>query len=179
MIRPPLVTWTAMLAAAFGCGGRTHGPDTTSTASGQSISAGGIGPPAGSGSGGATAGSSGTEAFCTGGCLCFSTPETCPSDCAQLHRSDGTFVCGYACDGHDVPCNCVYHPDEGGIYVCDSFTIPACPAVAPQQCDSFGSGCMTCSGPLGPAECGCSGPLPGDAGYVWTCIGTEETCKGP
>jgi len=186
MIRSRPFVATIAILAALGCGGRALGPDS---GAGTLIGASQTGTmdvsdaipssPAGSGSAGATAGSSGAEAFCSGGCLCFSTPETCPSDCTKAHRSDGTFVCGYACDGPNVPCNCVYHPDDGGIYVCDSFTMPACPAVAPQQCDSFGGGCMTCGGPLGPAECGCSGPFPGDAGYVWTCIGTEETCKGP
>lgn len=66
--------------------------------------------------------------FCIGGCLCLATPETCPSDCLRTHRADGSFVCGYACDAPGVPCNCVYQPDDGGIYVCDSFTIRACPS---------------------------------------------------
>jgi hypothetical protein len=141
--------------------------------------AGGAASGTGAGSSGSPSAGSGAPTCNGGGCLCFSTPETCPSDCLKTHRADGSFVCGYSCDAPGVPCNCVYSPADGGIYVCDSFTMPACPAVAPQQCDSVGGGCMTCGGPLGPAECGCSGPFPGDAGYVWTCIGTEEACKGP
>jgi hypothetical protein len=121
------------------------------------------------------------EAPCQGGCLCFSTPETCPSDCAQLHRSDGSFVCGYACDGPGVPCNCVYQPDDGGIYVCDSFSLPACPAITSGACTFPQGTCMTCGTFAGPSECGCTdaGLFAGDAGVVWECVGTEEACKGP
>lgn len=127
------------------------------------------------------AGDSDVEAPCPGGCLCFSTPETCPSNCARSHRSDGTFVCGYACDAPGVPCNCVYHPNDGGVYICDSFTMPACPAVTSGACDFPQGACMTCGGFAGPAECGCTdaGLFAGDAGVVWQCIGTEEACRGP
>lgn len=124
--------------------------------------------------------------FCIGGCLCFSTPETCPSDCLRTHGTDGSFVCGYACDAPGVPCNCVYHPDDGGIYVCDSFTLPACPisnalsGSVTGPCDSIQSPCMTCGGSGGPAECVCGdgGPT-SDGGSEWFCLGTEQACAGP
>jgi hypothetical protein len=135
----------------------------------------------GSGASGVTSGmdhtGGGSTPTCNGGCLCFSTVETCPSDCVHGHRADGSFVCGYACDAPGVPCNCVYRPDDGGIYVCDAFIIPACPSLnaftgGPMgACDSAQGPCLTCSGTEGPAECVCDGG--------WSCLGTEEACSGP
>jgi hypothetical protein len=125
--------------------------------------------------------SASSAASCGAGCLCFSTPETCPSGCSPMQRGDGTFICGNACDGPGVPCNCVYRPDDGGIYVCDSFTVPACPAVTSGPCDSSQGPCMSCGKLEAPTECGCSdeGPFAGDAGPTWMCLGTEEACQGP
>ncbi len=124
--------------------------------------------------------------FCIGGCLCLATPETCPSDCLRTHRADGSFVCGYACDAPGVPCNCVYQPDDGGIYVCDSFTIRACPSTnqftgqATGSCDPTQGPCMTCGGSGGPAECLCGdGGRTSEGGSEWSCLGTEQACAGP
>ncbi len=36
-------------------------------------------------------------------------------------------MCGYSYDAPGVLCNCIYSTADGGIYVCDSFTMPACP----------------------------------------------------
>jgi hypothetical protein len=176
-----VISWTAS------CGGRTVGTGGESS-SGASAAVGGDSdvegatPSASAGSVIATPATSEAGASCNGGgCLCFSTPETCPTGCSRTHRADGTFVCGYACDGPNVPCNCVYSPDDGGIYVCDSLTMPACPAVTAGLCNASQGPCMTCGGVGGPVTCGCSdqGPFAGDAGPEWMCIGTEETCKGP
>jgi hypothetical protein len=128
-------------------------------------------PPAGSGA-----------ATCNGGgCLCFSTSETCPSNCLKTHRADGSFVCGYSCDAPGVPCNCIYSTADGGIYVCDSVTMPACPANTSGACNPGQPSCMSCGTFAGPEECGCqtSGPFVGDAGPQWQCLGTEQTCEGP
>jgi hypothetical protein len=143
--------------------------------------AGGAASGTGAGSGSSPPDGSGAATCNGGGCLCFSTPETCPSNCVKTHRADGSFVCGYSCDGPGVPCNCVYSPTDGGIYVCDSFTMPACPASTSGACDPEQSPCMSCGTFAGPKECGCqtSGPFLGDGGPQWQCLGTGETCQGP
>ncbi len=116
-----------------------------------------------------------------GGCLCFSTSESCPSNCLKTYRADGSFVCGYSCDAPGVPCNCIYSAADGGIYVCDSFTMPACPANTSGACNPGQPSCISCGTIAGPEECGCqtSGPFAGDAGPQWQCLGTEQTCGGP
>ncbi len=148
-----LVGVTALLTAIAGC---------TSTGSN----------PGAAGSGAAT---------CNGGCLCFSTSATCPGNCLKTHRTDGSFVCGYSCDAPGVPCNCIYSTADGGIYVCDSFTMPACPANTSGACNPGQPSCMSCGTFAGPEECGCqtSGPFVGDAGPQWQCLGTEQACEGP
>ena len=143
--------------------------------------AGGAASGTGAGSSGSPSAGSGAATCSGGGCLCFPTPETCPSDCLKTHRADGSFVCGYSCDAPGVPCNCVYSPADGGIYVCDSFTMPACPANTSGACDPGQPPCMSCGTFAGSEECGCqtSGPFVGDAGPQWQCLGTEEACGGP
>lgn len=150
------------------------------------------------------AGSSSTSAApCFGGCLCYQTAADCPAGCEFasghcLEPSPPKNPTADASDGgapdagddacpSNVPCNCVYSPADGGTYVCDGFSMPACPsgATAGSSCLGFpGSACMGCDGVAG-YECQCSDAgrsalVESDSGYSWgLCIGTGYGCKGP
>jgi hypothetical protein len=183
----------ALLGSAA-CAGRTTGSASSAGAAAPSPDA---GPHVGDTESGTPTGNVGSVLPdsdgghpCLDGCLCFTTPDTCPNTCFRGQRQDGTFVCGYPCQGANVPCNCVYHPADGGIYVCDTFTIRACPSTNPFSgapmgaCDPAQGGCMSCGGSAGPMTCACSdaGPIFGvvdEAGLGWACGGTEQACKGP
>jgi hypothetical protein len=180
-------------AGASGAAGATSGgtgagasptgaSGSTMSASGTLASSGSVASGATATSGVSTTGNPGGAPFCSGGCLCFSTPETCPSDCVQIRRADGTFICGYASPAGCSTCNCIYHPDDGGIYVCDnSSSWRACPSTGAPTCNQ--GPCMSCDTSLGPETCGCVdfGPKSSqrDAAPQWSCVGTEQTCKGP
>ena len=93
------------------CGARTdldYGSGNAGVGSGVA-SASGSGSPSGSGvntgsgaSGGSIAvsgvacGESSGAVSCNGGCLCFSTPETCPTGCYPEHDATGAFICNGA-----------------------------------------------------------------------------------
>lgn len=76
----------------------------------------------------------------------------------------------------DVACNCTYHPDDGGVYVCDGLSLPTCPVnVTAQGCTGIGAGCFDCWG-VGGAVCSCLDG--GNYEYPW-CTLTGQPCNGP
>jgi hypothetical protein len=90
---------------------------------------------------------------------------------------DSSDSAGIPCTAN-APCNCTYNSADGGIYKCDSFSMPACPSGAGTNavCDSYDGGCMGCSQTAG-FTCRC-GPM-SDAGLRWFCVGTGYACTGP
>ena len=83
----------------------------------------------------------------------------------------------------NVPCDCVCPPvNEGGVCICDNFSMPQCPAGAGggTSC-SAGSACMGCFENAGfVCDCADAGPphIPDAAGPWWACVGTEYACMG-
>jgi hypothetical protein len=82
----------------------------------------------------------------------------------------------------DVPCGCSCPKgDDGGVCVCQNFSVPVCPsnASASASCNQSGS-CMGCSEGAG-FECFCrdAGVSGTDGGGPqWLCGGTEYACTG-
>ena len=83
----------------------------------------------------------------------------------------------------NVPCGCTCPTvdEDGGVCVCASFSMPACPTSleSDPSCHSSGS-CMNCLGGVAGIECRCSdaGPWGTDGGAGWECIGTGQQCSG-
>jgi hypothetical protein len=142
---------------AVGCGGRTSGTGTGETGS--------VG-----GSAGVITGSSGSyvvvsgvptsgSSMCMGGCICFSTPETCPAGCYPQHDSTGAFVCG---NGPAIGSACVTDSDcsAPGALTCAFDIAAGCSAKGTCQAVEMGGLCAdspacTCAGTTDPAPtCG-------------------------
>jgi hypothetical protein len=81
----------------------------------------------------------------------------------------------------DIPCGCSCPSgDDGGLCVCQNFSMPYCPANASESLPCAYSGnCMGCYQSAG-FECTCSdaGVPGGEAGGQWLCTGTEYACTG-
>jgi len=90
---------------AVGCGGRAtisgaaSGSGASLSGGSGGVSTGTVGSSGGSVavSGVASGGSGNAAGGCNAGCLCFSTPETCPTGCVPGHDSGGAFFCGSPC----------------------------------------------------------------------------------
>jgi hypothetical protein len=81
-----------------------------------------------------------------------------------------------------VPCGCSCpNGDDGGVCVCQNFSMPACPSNAvPSTSCNYNGDCMGCGEGAG-FTCGCSdaGALDTDGGGAhWLCVGTEYACTG-
>jgi len=80
-------------------------------------------------------------------------------------------------------CDCVCPPvNEGGVCICDNFSMPQCPAGAGggTSC-SAGSACMGCFENAGfGCNCADAGPphVPDAAGPWWACVGSGYACMG-
>jgi sulfatase modifying factor 1 len=170
-----------LAALAVGCGGRTSvstslgavsgssgagvtlGSDSGSTAVATGSSA-GIASGAVSGStfvggssAGVTLGASGSSTgICEAGCLCFSTPETCPTGCYPAHDSTGAFFCS---NGPPIGIACASDSDCSGGLACAFEVASGC--FAKGTCQALLMGGIPC--PVQPA-CTCAGstdPNPG------------------
>jgi hypothetical protein len=105
-------------------------------------------------------------------------------DNGDAQTEDGSLVDGG--DGADAcpdgaPCDCACPTGgDGGVCMCETFSMPACDMTIDRTPCNANAGCMGCSGGSG-FECECTdeaGATIADGGGVWQCIGTEYPCTG-
>ena len=111
------------------------------------------------------------------------TAAACSSARSNQGAADGSSMTPAAPCPANVPCGCTCPTvdEDGGVCVCASFSMPACPTSvqADTSCHSSGS-YMNCLGGVAGIECSCSdaGLWGADGGAGWDCIGTGQQCSG-
>jgi hypothetical protein len=110
-------------------------------------------------------------------------------DVTRHDDGDAQTEAGSVVDGGDaadacpsgVPCECACPTGgDGGVCVCETFSMPACDMTIDRTPCTANTGCMGCFEGSG-FECACvddAGATIADGGGVWQCIGTEYPCTG-